>query len=107
MATKKICIQIRPDREVSLDVKIIESSLLEIDIQSKVSEGNDNGRYINYIIETNNLVLAWTSIKFKLIGNSLIANTAIITCEGNYGWDDYLLLHHYDKKEIIDDLQNH
>ena len=28
---------------------------------------------------------------------------AIIVCEGDFGWDDYLLLHHFDPEEKLDD----
>ena len=31
-----------------------------------------------------------------------IARALIVVCEGNYGWDDYLLLHHFDDCAIQD-----
>lgn len=33
-----------------------------------------------------------------------IARALIVVCEGQYGWDDYLLLHHYEDYEITDGL---
>ena len=107
MIIKKMCIQIQPEREATFNIEIFEESLLELNIQFEVSEGYDNGRYINYDIETSNLVITWSSIKLKLMNNRLFTNTSIITCQGNNGWDDYLLLHHFDKAQKIDKLQNH
>ena len=33
-----------------------------------------------------------------------LASASIATCEGNRGWDDYLLLHHYDRTLDLDTL---
>ena len=33
-----------------------------------------------------------------------ISRGAIITCQGKRGWDDYLLLHHFDPAEELDTL---
>ena len=35
-----------------------------------------------------------------------LARAAIATCEGKHGWDDYLLLHHYDRTLVLDTLND-
>ena len=34
-----------------------------------------------------------------------LAAAAIIVCEGEHGWDDYLLLHHFDPAEPLDTMR--
>lgn len=50
----------------------------------------------------------WHAIQEKLglaQGNRPpIANALIVVCEGEYGWDDYQLLHHFDEFETPDVL---
>jgi hypothetical protein len=33
-----------------------------------------------------------------------LAQAAIVVCEGELGWDDYLLLHHFNSDEELDEL---
>lgn len=33
---------------------------------------------------------------------STISRACIVVCEGAQGWDDYLLLHHFDPAEVLD-----
>ena len=68
--------------------------------------GNDRGPYINYFFETRSPVKTWNAVsmsalKHRGIGAQLRRST-IITCEGTRGWDNYLLLHHFNPKVELD-----
>jgi hypothetical protein len=53
-------------------------------------------------IENAEPVVFWNTIKSPL--KTLPVNL-IVVCEGEHGWDDYLLLHHFNEQEVLDDLQ--
>ncbi len=93
---KKVNIQIQPERNDSLNEDLVAESLTRIGIKPIITEGDDKGRYINYDFETDNIQETWKQIKEHILSIENIAKTSIICCEGNNGWDDYLLLHHYD-----------
>jgi len=52
--------------------------------------------------------LLWDKLSKNVYKDSVfgpyLSKTSIVVCEGNNGWDDYLLLHHFDKSEDIDNL---
>lgn len=71
-------------------------------------DGNDRGPYVNYMFETRSIAKTWDAIsmsvlKHRRIGAHLRRST-IITCEGSRGWDNYLLLHHFNSKIELDHL---
>jgi len=63
---------------------------------------------INVNFRTLDLPRLWQAIQERLgLGGGEkppIARALIVICEGEYGWDDYLLLHHFDEYEIPDAL---
>jgi hypothetical protein len=59
-----------------------------IDIQ----KGDD---YTNFLIPFE----VWENAQFKLKSLKI---KMIVVCEGERGWDDYLLLHHFDKRQKLD-----
>lgn len=99
---KYLNIQIQPERNNSIDESIVIEYLKENGYAPEVAEGNDSGKYININVKTNNLKALWVRIKIYLENNNNLYQSSIITCEGNQGWDDYFLLHHYDTNEKTD-----
>ena len=87
-------------RELACDKEIFE--------KLRFVEGEDNGRYTNIIFNTKNVRKLWRKLKDCLYNNPNIGRSlqsaSIAACEGLHGWDDYLLLYHYDKAEILDDF---
>lgn len=69
--------------------------------------GDDAGPYINLSFVGADHVAAWARLRAlydaTAIGRDL-ARSTIIVCEGEHGWDDYLLLHHFDPAEKLDSL---
>ncbi|MFK7737077.1 MAG: hypothetical protein AB8B50_13660 [Pirellulaceae bacterium] len=67
-----------------------------------VERGDDDGPYIN--IQSDACATLWASVSAHISSNPNLASSAIVCCEGDNGWYDYLLLHHYDRGEPLDVL---
>jgi hypothetical protein len=103
---------VQPDLSPGLDlggVLALFSTAAELaDSELEITQGNDDGPYINYDFRTRDLARLWEVLQTQVfldraIGPAL-ARASIATCEGNHGWDDYLLLHHYDRSLALDTL---
>ena len=71
--------------------------------------GTDRGPYVNYFFETRSPGKIWRAVSNSILKHHRIAarlkRSTIITCEGTRGWDNYLLLHHFDPKVELDHLR--
>ena len=69
--------------------------------------GNDNGPYVNMNFAAVDYIAGWSQLRRLFddpdVGRQLAAAT-IIVCEGRESWNDYLLLHHFDPGEKVDDV---
>ena len=101
---KKLKIQIQLERNSCVDESAIIGLLKNYDYDPDIKKGNDSGEYINISVKTGDLLTLWVKIKAYLKNNECLSQTSIITCEGSHGWDDYLLLHHFDTKEETDTI---
>lgn len=107
-----LCIQIQPNRAPNLDLSAVrhhcdllaakEPLVHRVDFV----EGDDDGPYLNLMFETNKLQALWNLLQQQFYQDSTmgahLARASIVTCEGDQGWDDYLLLHHYDRTLRLD-----
>lgn len=101
-----ISIQIQPKLSPSINSEGVASFLKSEGYTPEITEGDDSGKYININIKTNNIKELWVKIKEYLQEHNDFANSTIVTCEGSQGWDNYLLLHHFDSKEKLNEIQN-
>ena len=69
-----------------------------------VDRGDDGGPFINVNIDTDDIAALWAFMSSTLTSNPSLASATIVCCEGDNGWDDYLLLHHFDGNETLDAL---
>ena len=64
--------------------------------------------HVNLIVDSNEPNATWTRVKWLMLESKLpggeFRNAMIITATGENGWDDFLLLHHYDENEPVDTL---
>jgi hypothetical protein len=108
------CIQIQPDRAPDLDLEKVKSLCAKISAnkelvkQHEITAGDDDGPYINLLFETEHPAKFWKAFKKDLyenvdVGNDLSEST-MATCTGEHGWDDYLLLYHFDSNFELDDF---
>lgn len=70
----------------------------------RVTEGWDHEGYVNIDLKLADISVIWTELQEELRADPGFACAAIIVCEGRHGWDDYLLLHHFDPLQPIDSL---
>ena len=61
----------------------------------RVAKGNDKGPYINVSFAASDLKALWRAVRKELVRLGLQGGS-IVTCTGKDGWNDYLLLHHFD-----------
>jgi hypothetical protein len=101
----EIGIQLQPDRSPTMDFAAVVARLAALDASASVSRGVDGIPYINIHISPPDAVGLWREIRGQLNAEPNLARAAIVTCQGCHGWDDYLLLHHFDRTLILDQLE--
>jgi hypothetical protein len=101
---KQLTINLQPARAPGLDVPEAVARLTRLAAGAWVTEGEDTGRYVNVSFQTGDLLGLWTSLREELQGIPGLAGAVIVVCEGEHGWDDYLLLHHFNPQEQLDHL---
>ena len=110
----RLCnIQLHLQRAPSLDMPQIKRVVGRVSRRpgvvrrSSAAKGYDRGPYVNFTFETDDVVVLWSAIQAEVLGDReigpAIAKATIITCQGERGWDDYLLLHHYDRRVKLDE----
>jgi len=107
-----LSVQLQPDLEPDLDLAAtlaLFGVAAEIaDAELEISEGYDDGRFIDYNFRTRDLAFLWDILQSNVMDQPLlgpaIARAAIVVCEGPHGWDDYLLLHHHDRSVEVDEI---
>jgi hypothetical protein len=76
--------------------------------QVQVTEGADDGPYINATYSTTDTASLWATVRERVLDHAVLGpalrRSVIITCTGDSGWDDYRLLHHFDEAEPLDEL---
>src|SRR5262245_46470862 len=113
---KALCIHLQPELSPGFDPKSVHdlveglrsnSDLIE---SFSVTAGDDNGPYTNVYVRTRDVAALWGLMREELFSDPVagphLKCAAIVVCEGNAGWDDYLLLHHFDPAEPLDALED-
>lgn len=87
--------QLQPARSPGMDVAAAVARLRSLVTITWVSEGEDSGRYVNIGFEAADPAGLWAVIRSQLQADPELAGAAIVVCQGDHGWDDYLVLHHF------------
>ena len=112
-ALKALSIQVQPHRAPGLDIDGVRALMTQIAgtalvERSQFDDGHDTVRYFNFTFGTRDLEALWKALREQVYADpafgDLVAKSSIATCEGPHGWDDYLLLHHFDPNERRDHL---
>jgi hypothetical protein len=69
-----------------------------------VTRGVDKGPWINIDFRPSDLRPLWQAARELVRADPALAGCAIACCEGEHGWDDYRLLHHFDPAEPLDEV---
>jgi hypothetical protein len=107
-----LTVQVQPERAPRLDLDgvlgIFSRAAEMADAELTVTEGGDDGPYINYDFLTSDLPRLWEVLQSQVYTDEelgpQLALASIATCQGSRGWDNYLLLHHYDRSVKLDGL---
>jgi hypothetical protein len=108
----QFCIQIHPHRSPELDLAglrsqcertVTDNALIQRFSWHKRFSDCD---YVNLIFETDQPKRLWELLQQQLYQTGTFGRflqiSSIATCEGRHGWEDYLLLHHFDADERRD-----
>ena len=100
------CIQVQPHRCPGFDPAIMLAECQRLSAETSwvrhfsTERGFDEDAYVNLMFETDYPKLLWQLLCEQLYQASALGhfmrNASIATCQGRHGWDDYLLLHHFD-----------
>ena len=97
-----LSIQVQPNLLVNFSAQAIDAlrcldvptgSVESVDVQ----HGEDEGPYFNVTFETPDPKILWPTAREALVRLGL-QRAAIATCTGTRGWDNYVLLHHFDRE---------
>ena len=112
--TGQLCVQVQPERAPSLDLSRLKAECEALAQATQgilgicIDEGVDQEKYWNLTIHSNSPLAAWPVIRTTLFESTLfgekLQSAAIVICTGKDGWNDYLLLHHFDPSEPLDHL---
>ena len=72
-----------------------------------VEHGDEEGPYINLSFAAADRAAGWSRLRGRFDDSEIgqaVASATIVVCEGERGWDDYLLLHHFDPDEKLDQI---
>ncbi len=99
---REIHVQLQPDLVEADVVARLERIGREAGAAVRTTAGFDQGHYVNVDFVPLDAAALWMAIRDELASAPSLARAAIVCCEGEHGWDDYLLLHHYDPAEPLD-----
>ena len=109
-----LCIQVQPNRAPDIDMARVRALGESVAANKKlvsrfaVIDGEDKGPYSNLMFETTELLKLWGQLQEALYKDanvgSALAQASMAMCEGNDGWNDYLLLYHFDPSVKLDNI---
>jgi hypothetical protein len=100
---RSLHVQLQPSRSPDLDIEAVVNRLLTL-ASAVVTRGEDAGPYIDVNFCLADIEEIWDVLRKQILVDEEFAKCSIICCTGKNGWDDYLLLHHFDSSQPVDDL---
>ena len=107
-------IQVHPHRSPLLDIADLRSQCGRLATETALvrrwswQDSFDDHPYVNVTFETDHPNALSTLLHQQLYQadafGQLMQSASIATCEGRHGWDDYLLLQHFDPTAVCDSL---
>src|SRR5699024_5508116 len=96
---------IQPGQSPSLD---LEASLARLQslVAAKVTRGDDDGAYVNLLFADVDLPPLWEHVGTVIAADPDLAACTIATCEGDFAWADFRILHHFDPEVPLDKLES-
>jgi len=73
-----------------------------------VQRSRSQSAYINFTFESPTVASAWRLVHARALGHrkmgTPLCDASIVVCQGSRGWDNYRLLHHFDRRKQLDSL---
>jgi hypothetical protein len=109
---KCLCVNFQPNRVPELDPAQVLFALRALGAgwaeKLHVEQGDEEGPYAQVTYTVRNLAGFWAHLQAEMTRNATISAAitrgSIVVCEGDHGWDDYLLLHHFNPTEPLDTI---
>lgn len=101
---RSACVQFQPDR-VAADEADVRQAFRSALPDAQIVAGEDDGRYENIMFDVESpehVMLKLAAVFDSPMVGRAARSSCIVTCQGEHGWDDYLLLHHYDRTLVLD-----
>jgi len=102
---KRLCLQIQPGLSPSLDLEAALTRLQSL-VSAKVTRGDDDGSYVNLLFADVDLPPLWEHVGSLIAADPDLAACTIATCEGDWAWSDFRILHHFDPEVPLDVLES-
>ena len=107
-------VQVQPGLAPALDLALLRATFEAISqnepsvLRAKIEAGDDAGPYLNLMFKTSDLARLWEGVQLALDAHptlgTLLRQSSMTLCTGETGWDDYLLLHHFNPAFALDVL---
>ena len=107
-------VQVQPGLAPALDLVLLRATFEAINqaeacvLRAKIEEGDDDGPYLNLMFKTADLTKLWQVVQRELYDHPTLGQqlrrSSMSLCTGETGWDDYLLLHHFNPAFELDAL---
>lgn len=100
-----LTIQIHPHRAPELDIARVRATCESLSgdraliARFSFVEGHDGYDYVNLNFGTDDIPALWSRLQDRLYSGehgAAMQRSSMAMCVGQHGWDDYLLLRHYD-----------
>lgn len=105
---KCLSIQLQPELDDSHSEVEVIASVKALGCFPEVDVIDEGERYVNLNFFSEQMPAVWQKLQSGLLNDgslgSWVRKVAVIVCEGEQGWDDYLLLSHPDPDEKLDSL---
>lgn len=110
-----LVIQIQPDMLPQYDEAAVLAACEGLKVHKpliasfRMEAGEDEGRWVNLSFETEQPARVWPLLQAAFYGQGALGDAmrtaSMAVCTGDEGWDDYLLLYHFDPNQILDSLE--
>ena len=109
----QLCIQVHPARAPALDISRLKEECTVVAKRTAgirgigFTEGFDGGPYLNIVFAAENPIDAWEQLELELLESADfgadLKSCSMCMCTGENGWEDFVLLYHFDPKVELDE----
>src|SRR5262245_2617438 len=108
---RTLIFQVQPRRARRLSLKRVCNLMLKIALEARVRtfsvrRSRRQYAYLNPTFESPTVANAWRLVLARALDHPKIGATlcdaSIVVCQGSRGWDNYRLLHHFDRRKQLD-----